>query len=189
MEILMAFAVVFLFVMLFSFVLAIIGIIALYKTFEKAGVEGWKAIIPFYNYYVMTKDVAKIEEFWFFLLLLAIVPVIGQLIAAVAMFNIHYSVVRRFSEASDIRVLGTIFFPIYVLFSGFGNLKYDNSEMSRNGFFQDSTIDNIRGGSGKYTGSTNSTSSSSSTSSKFCKNCGNKVNENDKFCQSCGNKL
>ena len=38
--------------MIFSFIylgFAIVQIIAMYKIFEKAGIEGWKAIIPIYN--------------------------------------------------------------------------------------------------------------------------------------------
>ena len=39
---------------LFCLVLVIIAIIAQWKIFQKAGREGWKAIIPFYNMYVLT---------------------------------------------------------------------------------------------------------------------------------------
>ena len=186
MVILSTIAMFFLIIMLTVFALVIFEIIACYKMFEKAGVEGWKSIIPIYNLYVMNKEVAKIDDLWFFLTLLIIVPVIGQIVCAVALLNIHYSVVRRFSKDSDIRILGTIFFSIYVLFAGFGNLKYDNSPMNRNGFFQDSTIDNIKGNNGSTSSSTSNTTSGSS---KFCKNCGNPINPGDKFCQNYGNKL
>ena len=40
---------------LFSLVLAVLGIVAMWKIFEKAGEPGWAAIIPFYNLYVLFK--------------------------------------------------------------------------------------------------------------------------------------
>ena len=43
--------------------------IALWKTFEKAGEAGWKAIIPFYNVYVMYKISWKTSMFWVWLVL------------------------------------------------------------------------------------------------------------------------
>ncbi len=156
----------------------IISLVALYKMFEKAGVEGWKSLIPFYNLYIMTKEIGKLDEIWFFLTFLGVIPVIGTLISGIALLNINYSVVRRFTKESDIRILGTIFFPIYSLFAGFGSATYDNSDMNKNGFFHDSTIESVKGNH-----------ESTGSSSSFCKNCGNKVNSNDKFCQNCGNKL
>src|SRR5687767_1682094 len=43
---------------LFMVITWIIVTIAKYKLFEKAGIEGWKAIIPYYNAYVLTCDLA-----------------------------------------------------------------------------------------------------------------------------------
>lgn len=34
---------------------AVLGIVAMWKIFEKAGEPGWAAIIPFYNLYVLFK--------------------------------------------------------------------------------------------------------------------------------------
>lgn len=33
----------------FGIVVAVLAVVILYKIFEKAGVEGWKAFIPLYN--------------------------------------------------------------------------------------------------------------------------------------------
>ena len=35
--------------------IAVLGIVAMWKIFEKAGEPGWAAIIPFYNLYVLFK--------------------------------------------------------------------------------------------------------------------------------------
>ena len=41
----------------FSAIIYIIGVIGMFKVFEKCGLEGWKAIIPFYNEYVFSEKV------------------------------------------------------------------------------------------------------------------------------------
>ena len=41
--------------MFLSLALTVLGVIALWKIFEKAGEPGWAAIIPFYNLYVLFK--------------------------------------------------------------------------------------------------------------------------------------
>ena len=41
----------------FSSVIYIIDVIGMFKVFEKCGLEGWKAIIPFYNDYVFSEKV------------------------------------------------------------------------------------------------------------------------------------
>lgn len=43
------------FVLLIAIAFAIVYVIALAKLFKKAGVEGWKAIIPFYNIYLLVR--------------------------------------------------------------------------------------------------------------------------------------
>ena len=44
-------------IMCFSAIIYIIGVIGAFKTFEKCGLEGWKAIIPFYSDYVFSEKV------------------------------------------------------------------------------------------------------------------------------------
>ena len=51
-----------------SLAIAVLGIIAMWKIFEKAGEPGWAAIIPFYNLYVLFK--ITWGNGWKFLLLL-----------------------------------------------------------------------------------------------------------------------
>lgn len=50
-----AFAIFYIFVMLISLAFAVLGIIAQWRLFEKAGEPGWSAIIPVYNYMQMIK--------------------------------------------------------------------------------------------------------------------------------------
>lgn len=173
------------FVMVFALLALIIGIAAIvagYKLFEKAGVAGWKVLIPIYNSYVLTVEIAKLDVIWFVLLFAGIIPVVGWLVAAVASLNIIYSVCRRFTKEKDIQIIGTIFFGIFIFVFGFGNYKYDDGSYSKHGFFSESSVDNVKstvtGNSSSHNGPVN-----------FCKNCGNKVNDGEKFCGNCGSEL
>ena len=138
-------------------IIAVLALVASYKLYEKAGVEGWKCLIPFYNTYVATVEIAKLDVIWFVLTFAAFIPVIGPIVALVANINIIYSICRRFTKESDLRVISTIFFGIFIFVFAFGNYKYDDSTYSRNGFFNDSTVDNIKNG---FTGGSSSSSSS-----------------------------
>lgn len=57
-------------------ILCLVGIyqiVVMWKVFTKAGVAGWKSIIPIYNTYILTK--ITYGNGWLFLLL--IVPIVG----------------------------------------------------------------------------------------------------------------
>ena len=59
------------------FIVATIGWhIGLFGMFKKAGIEGWKALIPFYNTWCMVEKI-ELRKFWFFLQL---IPIAGQFI-------------------------------------------------------------------------------------------------------------
>ena len=107
--------------------LSVLVLVAAYKLFEKAGVEGWKAIVPFYNLYVLTVDIAKLDVIWFALLFAAFIPIIGWLIAIVASLNISYATVRRFIKDKDMHIVGTILFGIFVVIIAFGNYSYGDT--------------------------------------------------------------
>ena len=169
--------------------LSVLVLVAAYKLFEKAGVEGWKAIVPFYNLYVLTVDIAKLDVIWFALLFAAFIPIIGWLIAIVASLNISYATVRRFIKDKDMHIVGTILFGIFVVIIAFGNYSYDSSSYSKNGFFSDELIDQFKNGFEDSNSKSTGKSSSKTTKGHFCKNCGNKLGAKDKFCQNCGNKV
>lgn len=67
-----------------SLLLSVFSIVCCWKMFEKAGVEGWKALIPFYNFYCMIK-IAGLPG-WTFLLML--IPCVGGIYALVVTFKL-----------------------------------------------------------------------------------------------------
>ena len=59
------------------FILATLGWhIGLFGMFKKAGIDGWKAFVPFYNTWCMVEKM-PIKKYWFFLQL---IPIAGQFI-------------------------------------------------------------------------------------------------------------
>ena len=59
------------------FIVATLGWhIGMYGMFLKAGIEGWKAFIPFYNTWCIVNKI-KLKKFWFFL---QFIPIAGQFI-------------------------------------------------------------------------------------------------------------
>ncbi len=101
---------------LLYFLILILLIISLWKIFEKAGVEGWKALIPFYNGWVLAEIVGK--PGWVGLLLY--VPYIN----IIAMLYLYYLLAKSFGKdvlfALGLFFLPFIFFPILA----FGDAQY-----------------------------------------------------------------
>jgi signal peptidase I len=99
------------------FILWIIGWhIGLYGMFKKAGVEPWKALIPFYNTWIMVK-LCHIKKLWFWL---QFIPIAGQFI------TIWISIiwVMHFGKFDLISHTLTVFFP-YLYFPYLGFNKKD----------------------------------------------------------------
>ena len=186
MIILEVFAVFILTFVIVGLAIAVVELIAGWKLFEKAHVDGWKFLIPIYNLYVATVHVAKLDVIWFVFVFLAWFPVIGWVLSPLALINIAYSICRRFTKSSDLQIIGTIFFPIFVLVFAFGKYEYDDSNYSKNGFISDGFMDNVKDG---FNGTTSSSNDTHHDTNNFCKNCGNKIHKGDKFCENCGNKL
>lgn len=100
-------------------VIFIIIAAGMWKIFEKAGIEGWKAIIPFYNAYVLVTEVAK-KEWWYFLLLF--VPVANIIVFIIINIEIAKAFGKPVLYAAGLTFLPVIFYPIL----GFGDSVYSN---------------------------------------------------------------
>ena len=101
------------------FIVATIGWhIGIYGMFKKAGIEGWKAFIPFYNTWCMVEKM-KLNKGWFFFQL---IPVAGQFIT----IWITIKFVEHFGRFGFWHHAATVLFPfIYFPYLGFSkNEKY-----------------------------------------------------------------
>ena len=88
--------------------------IGLYGMFKKAGIDGWKAFIPFYNTWCMVEKM-ELKKFWFFL---QFIPIAGQFIT----IWICIKFVEHFGRFGVLHHAATVFVPyIYFPYLGFSN--------------------------------------------------------------------
>ncbi|MDR3678586.1 MAG: DUF5684 domain-containing protein [Flavipsychrobacter sp.] len=105
--------------MMFLFIglpLIILMVVGLYKTFEKAGEEGWKAIIPVYNIIILLQIVGK-PWWWIFLMLIPYIGIIWN-IWTINMLSKSFGKTEGFT-------VGLVFLPfVFYMILGFGSDKY-----------------------------------------------------------------
>ena len=101
---------------LLTLAIAVLGIVAMWKIFTKAGEPGWAAIIPFYNLYVLFK--ITWGSGWKFLLLL--IPIANIVIAIITMVKLA----KAFGKGGEFAV-GLIFLSIiFYCILAFGDSGY-----------------------------------------------------------------
>ena len=102
-----------------SLIIYIILVAGMWKMFEKAGIDGWKAIIPIYNIYLETVYIAK-KERWY--VILYFIPIVNIF----AIIKVHMEVAKNFRISSPLAFslrmtfLSFIFYPIL----GFGDYQF-----------------------------------------------------------------
>lgn len=97
-------------------VIVVIMLASLWKIYQKAGYQGWEAIIPIYNLYILTKIVGKP---WWWLLLMCI-PYIGFIWSIWTYNMLSKSFGKTEGFTAGLVLLPFIFFPILA----FGDAKY-----------------------------------------------------------------
>lgn len=104
---------------LIIFLLIRIGItIGYWKLFEKAGIDGWKSLVPFYSEYVIIVDIVGKPAWW---VIYMFIPVLNIFAWYVLMFN----TLRCFGKDSIWSQILMIFAaPVYLPFLGFSDVKY-----------------------------------------------------------------
>ena len=158
------------FIWILAIAVAVVQIIGMWKMFKKAGKNGWEAIIPFYNVWVLFEISGYPGYYMFF----AFIPCVGAIVLLVFEILAYISLSKKFGKSSGFAVL-MIFLPVVAYcILGFGNDTYDDSL-----------------GEHKNTQPNNTASANNTTSEagKFCGNCGTKVAKNAKHCSNCGKEL
>jgi hypothetical protein len=109
---------------LFYIAVIVLVIAGLWKVFEKAGQPGWAAIVPFYNLYVLTCQVAKKEIVWFVLFLIPCLNVVASIVVSI-------EVAKKFGKdvgyGIGLALLGFIFYPLL----GFSDAQYEGGGRGR----------------------------------------------------------
>jgi hypothetical protein len=96
--------------------IVILMVASMWKIYEKAGVEGWKAIIPIYNLWVLAQIVGK--PGW--LGLLVFIPYVGFIVA----IYLYYLLAKSFGKGA-LFTLGLVFLPfIFFPVLAFGDAEY-----------------------------------------------------------------
>ena len=98
---------------LVMFVLCILMIVAMWKIFEKAGEDGWKSLIPFYNSYILFK--ISCGNGWLFLILFIFSPFI---------YWQMWKLCKAFDKGIGFFVLMLFLPPVAYLMLGFGDADY-----------------------------------------------------------------
>ena len=109
------------------FILATLGFhIGLFGMFKKAGMDGWKALVPFYNTWLIVKKM-ELKTHWFFFQL---IPIVGQFIS----IWIFIKFVEHFGRFSLLHHAATVFVPfIYFPYMGFSvNERYAGIPVVKN---------------------------------------------------------
>jgi signal peptidase I len=109
------------------FIAATIGWhIGLYGMFKKAGIEGWKAFVPFYNTWCMVQKM-QLPKYWFFLQL---IPIAGQFITIWILIKF----VEHFGRFGFWHHAAAVFLPFfYFPYLGFSkNEKYAGIPVVKN---------------------------------------------------------
>lgn len=105
--------------------LIVVIIAAMWKVFVKAGQEGWKAIIPIYNIYVLLEIVGR-PGWW---LLLLLIPIVNFIILIIVYIDLAKSFGKGVGFGLGLVFLGFIFLPIL----GFGDATYQGPAAASSG--------------------------------------------------------
>ncbi len=101
---------------IFSLLIALALVGSIWKIFAKAGVAGWKCLIPIYNIYVMLKICGR-PGWW---LVLYCIPLVNVLVAIINTFDIAKRFNKDVGFGFGLLFLGFIFYPVL----GFGKSEY-----------------------------------------------------------------
>lgn len=105
------------FMLMVSLGILVLYIVAMWKLFEKAGIEGYKSLIPIYNAYVMNEIV--FGNGWFFLI--GLIPFVN----GVYYIALSFCTAKAYGQ-SNLYGLGMIFFsPILSVIMAFGDADYE----------------------------------------------------------------
>lgn len=173
--------------LIIGLILVIIELIGLWKIFKKAGRKGWEAIIPVYNNWVLIVEVAKLNWWWFLIMLipsLAITnsdsyKIIFSLFPLFVTLLANYNIAKKFHKDTGFAILMTLFPVILYPMIGFSKkYVYDESvSVGKNGFIDSKNTEN------------NDTTTTNNTNTSYCPKCGTQINDGIKYCPKCGNEI
>lgn len=109
--------------------LIIFSIVCLWKVFEKAGVEGWKSIIPVYNFWVLCEIAGK-PGWWSLVVLLGAIPLVNfvaWIAILVVQIIVSIELSKRFGKDSAFAILLILLPVVGYAILAFGKATYKGS--------------------------------------------------------------
>lgn len=100
-----------------SLIIFILTVVGMWKVFEKAGIDGWKALIPVYNIYLIVTEICG-KPWWY--LLLFFIPIVNIFVWVI----ICVGVANSFGRPLIFGLALAIFPMIVYLILGFNDDKY-----------------------------------------------------------------
>ena len=174
----------------------ILKVVGEWKMFKKAGKEGWPALIPIYNDYILCKIVG-INPWWIAAIyIVPFIPIIGQAFApfvGIYFYVILYvSTARSYGKEDSFAVGLFLLTPIFMLILGCGDSKYLGARPMSDPIFDALGI-NKKEDKVQEANVVNEEKEEIKEETKEvpknCPNCGEAVVEGSKFCVSCGKEL
>ena len=111
-------------------VLAVLGIIAMWKIFTKCGEEGWKSIIPIYNMVVLLKIVG-INPLW---ILAILIPIVGGLASLLLTIVMNIRLAKGFGKSEGFAVGLILLSFIFDLILAFDKSTWDAGRINFDSF-------------------------------------------------------
>ena len=180
-------------------------IIVSIKLYQKAGRQGWEAIVPYYSTWVYC-EIAGVK--WWMMLVMCATSICGilglvfleplaSLVGLFGTFIANYNVALKFGKdpigyGIGLTLLPTVFYAILAL----GNSTFNDVAVSAYGPFKEEQVESTFGKKAESTTSQEAPKESSKETSKktsktkanFCKNCGAEIKD-AKFCPNCGTEI
>lgn len=173
----------------------IIYFIGLWKVFQKAGKNGWEAIVPFYSSWILV-EISGLAWWYAVIIIASSLGVVAgstgigallSLAALVANYFVCFNLSKKFHQDIGFSVLMFFFSFVMIPILGFSEkYQYDAYvSVSENGPIDSNTFN-----SNNNTNSPNTTYYEQNNNQKrFCSYCGSKINDNANFCGNCGKEI
>lgn len=187
----------------------LLGVIGKWRVFSKAGIAGWKSVVPVYNTYLFCQ-ICGLNTMWVWIILgSAIVSVVVPPLAFVySLVSIYFLILQTVSLSksfgkSDAFAIGLIFAaPIFYLILGCGKSIYKGAIPMQDFVLEllgvnekKSSVEVPKEEVKQETGTeskdleTVSSTVENNFEKKFCSSCGATLEVGASFCSHCGHKI
>jgi signal peptidase I len=92
---------------IYVLILSVLLGISSFKLYQKMGYKGWEAFVPFYNYYIIQKEVGE-PKWW---VALSYLPIIGPIMMSV----FHLFLMKKFGRTTFLEKVLTVLLPFIYL--------------------------------------------------------------------------